>query len=106
MQLEEKELGEANQKEMLHYLQNRLNEMDSQHHDLVEEKRGCVFCFTTIVCSSLFLVVCACRSLSYPYIAACLHSLTPHDTSLTTIIFIPPSINQPTNQSTQYSHYL
>ena len=38
--------------------------------------------------------------LSYPYIAACLYSLAPHDTSLT----IPPhSIN---HQSTPYSRLL
>ena len=35
----------------------------------------------------LFLLVMSlvCLSLSYPFITACLHSLTPHDTSLTTI---------------------
>jgi hypothetical protein len=39
-------------------------------------------------------------SLSYPSITACLHSLTPHDTSLT---IIPQSIN---HRSTPCSHYL
>ncbi len=41
--------------------------------------------------------LCLCLSLFYPCFAACLHSLTPHDTGLTII---------PIHQSTQYSHYL
>ena len=40
MILEEKELGDANQKEMIHYLQERLNDIDTEHNHMVEEKRG------------------------------------------------------------------
>lgn len=40
VELEEKELAEVNQKEMLHFLQNRLNEVDSDHAILLEEKKG------------------------------------------------------------------
>ena len=40
VELEEKELAEVNQKEMLHFLQNRLNEIDSEHANLLEEKKG------------------------------------------------------------------
>jgi superfamily II DNA/RNA helicase len=49
----------------------------------------CVLCSMFFLLSFLFLFVMS-LSLSYPSIAACLHTLTPHDTSLTII---------PSNQS-------
>lgn len=40
VELEEKELAEANQKEMLRFLQNRLNEIDAEYAKLLDEKKG------------------------------------------------------------------
>jgi hypothetical protein len=63
-------------------------------------------------CGSSFLFLFVTVSLFYFSIyyclPACLHSLTPHGTSLTIISYpLPPSINQSINhQSTQYSHDL
>jgi broad specificity phosphatase PhoE/predicted kinase len=65
-----------------------------------------VFCYTMFFLPS-FLVHDG-LFVSYPSsITACLHSVTPHDTSLTIIIpSLPPSLPPSLNQSTQCSHYL
>jgi hypothetical protein len=52
-----------------------------------------VFCYNTMFLPSFFLFMMASLPLSYPSVAACLYSLTPHDTSLTITPSLPQSIN-------------
>jgi hypothetical protein len=66
---------------------------------LEEERAKYVFCY--LLFFLLFLFVMS-LSLSYPSIAAYLHSLTPHGTSLTIIPSVPQSINHPHNTHITY----
>jgi hypothetical protein len=80
---------------LIQWLRDNLQIIDdaaeSESLALTVEDNGGVYVF----CSMFFLLFLFVRSLclSYPSIAACLHSMTPHNTSLT-IIPISPSITQ------------
>ena len=75
---------------------------------LYGNKMGYVFCYTIalpsfLVRDELYLCLCLCLSLIHLLLPTCLHTLTPHDTSLT-IIPIPQSINRHNTHISYYIH--
>jgi hypothetical protein len=97
-------IGETNPEGAAPALQAAISRMGEVHE---QTRRLAVRILLYYYCSSSFFP-CSWWSLclSYPSIAACLHSMTLHDTSLT-IIPLNQSINQSINhRHNQYSHHL